>query len=172
MSMTSSSPGRLLAVVGCLALGLAGCAVEPASDTAREAPSPRAAERVKGSGTVNKPVELEKVLVRRIEPDDPIVGKFLSPAEREAAEQPVMIEVSTVEPFDPRPRSAMPVIVLNGRPLTNSWVDVEGRRLIRAVLPTVNALGRRNVVVVSWLGAEHETTSLEPLVFTLDDVVQ
>ncbi len=152
-----------------LACVLLSCISAPPSDTPKERPAVVIEKQPKGRGTVTQRATLVRVDVRVLQRDDPRVQQIIYPDALKLIRSPVLIEVKVKEPFDPRPRTSSPVIVLNGVSLGRSVVDYTTLDRIRVVIDH-SQLKARNTVAIAWTGDEESTISLEPIIFTLNDI--
>ena len=148
---------------------LLGCISAPPLDTPKERPAEVIEKPSKGRGTVSQRATIVRVDVRVLQRNDPRVQQIIHPDALRLIITPILIEVKVKEPFDPRPRTSSPVIVLNGVSLGNSVVDYTALDRIRVVIDH-SQLKAKNSVTVAWTGDEEETKSLEPKIFTLDDI--
>lgn len=173
MLMTSSSlaetPTHRL-VWGFLILLLLTSATNKAQDLAPDSPRP-ARPVVKPTRPsvvqdVRSPsVELRSVTVRRPSANQ---RKLAGENFLRTATEPLVIEVRTMRPLGNLTRTSSPVIVLNGKQLSET-IPVAADRLV-AFLPDRKMIRRTNTVVVEWLGDERLTRSKRPLVFSSRDV--
>lgn len=152
-----------------LACALFGCIPAPPLDTPKERPAEVIEKPPKGRGTFAQRSTLVRVDVRELHRDDPLVQRIIHPNALKLIRSPILIEVMVQEPFDPRPRTSSPVIVLNGVSLGDSVIDYSSPYRISAVVDR-SQLREKNAVTVAWLGNEEQTASLEPMFFTLRDI--
>ncbi len=174
MWTTSSSRGRWPWVpalgVACLGGAVVACAPDQGSDTPRLVDTVAEVVQAPGVGGSQEPLVLEGVAARRLAVGDSLLPLFLTPEELERADGPILLEVTLRAALDPRPRSSLPVIVLNGQALGGTRMDRETLRHLRVVLPSAQLLQERNVIEALWLGAEVETRSPEPLILGIGDL--
>jgi hypothetical protein len=146
--------------VGLLAasLLLAACTMHRAPLIAPEAPRERATLVEAPSGgvasrpTAVEPAEIASAEIRRAA-DDPKLLAILSRGVKRAAAM-FIIDVRTDRPLGDLQRSALPVIVLNGQPLTNTYaIDVQH---LAALVPP-DRLRSENSIAVEFLGDEVNT---------------
>jgi len=149
---------------------LSSCISAPPTDTPKTRVEPKMAivKPPKGQGTAMNKVNLVKVEVSRLKPGDPLAKSVMSPETLKRADDFVLIEVKVNKPFDPRPRTSSPVIILNGSTLVDSIVDDDRLR----VVVDRRQLKETNTVTAAWLGNERDTISQEPLTFKLSDIAE
>jgi hypothetical protein len=163
MWTTSSSPASVsgLATSVVAALGCCVACAQVAPDAPRPArmsdAQPRAS--VPAAGTVQT-LELTSVAVR---PLDDYHRRMGGAQLLKDARDPVVIEVRTERPMPPVPRSASPVIVLNGERLHNTWVILPNTLV--AIVPDRSVLKDENQVLAEWVGNAAATRSRIPLVW-------
>lgn len=151
---------RFLAWSTCSPL-LAACVAAPMID----GPGPALTEtrRVVASSTQG-PYDGQRVAIRAAEArglslDDAWLKRIVHPDDYATNRAPVLIWAEVVRPFSDLSRTASPVIVLNGKPLTNSIVVREGGDRVYAVAPDRAQLGEELSIQVGWFGALPETIS-------------
>ena len=158
-SRDSARAGLRIALPSCL-FALVACAAAPATD----APAPAL---VKMPKTVTAPKEdpyhgrrptIREVQARNVSKDDPWVKRIVHPDDIGKLRAPVLISVKVDRPFSDLARTASPVIVLDGTPLSNSIVVREETDRVHAVADGAQ-LGAALNVQVGWLGALPETLS-------------
>ncbi|MCS6915466.1 MAG: hypothetical protein RMK29_14600 [Myxococcales bacterium] len=103
---------------------------------------------------------LRSASVRELEP---ALARVAGPQFQRTATRPVVLEVRTAEPIDPTPRTCLPLIVLNGRVLPNTYARIEAPDQLLAFLPDRKLLRSVNQVWVVWAGNERQTASPHPL---------
>ena len=157
MSTTSNSRGdRPALALALLLLVLAGCASAGSNTVAPE--GPRQGPRVKPDPRVDAPVtrdqhvEIESATVRRAG-EDPALMERMNLRDSGL----MLIDVRTEQPLGNLGRSASPVIVLDGVPLTDTF-PIDPRRLVAPVEGRSLRSGE-HILAVTWLGAESTTTS-------------
>lgn len=150
---------------------LTSCIAAPPMETPKERVVSAVQEQPKGRGTLLERSVLVGINVRRLSKADVLFKKSIHPQAADEFQSPVHIAITVEKAFDPRPRSSAPVIVLNGRPMENSRVDYETLTRIDLVVDR-SRLKQRNTVRVAWIGNIENTLSDQPLVFTLDDIVE
>lgn len=95
---------------------------------------------------------------RQISPQDRVVLRYLDAAGRAALRSPVLVTVRLATPLDTTPRDAAPVVIIDGRPLYDSFFDAsEPGRLIGIVRDGRRLRTAR--VQVGWLGDLEKTMS-------------
>ena len=164
--VNSRAPTRVIAVLLASALP-AACVAPPASDT----PAPSLVAEPVVAPAIAVPVrvvaESERIRIARVEigaakSDEPLVRRIVHPKYRKGLRDPVLIQAQLVRPLGDLARAASPVIVFNGRPLTNSIVVGERADRVVAVLPNRKQLLRVNRVQVGWFG-DLERSLSEPI---------
>ncbi len=110
-------------------------------------------------------VELRSVTVRSPTAEQ---RKLASEDFWKSADEPLLIEVRTLAPLGDLTRTSSPVIVLNGKQLSETIPF--GRDRLIAFLPDRKLIRRTNTVAVEWLGDERLTRSRRPLVFNSRDI--
>jgi hypothetical protein len=184
MLTTSSSRAsacrlRLLGI-GLVAAALAGCTAaglpppERAAVTAPESPRPARAVAAQPparplaerDARQASPVELRAVVARRVERAEAV--RLGGASFADAAREPVTLEVQTMAPLGNLERDSSPVIVLNGRILSETIPLPPDRLLV--VLPDQSTFRETNTVEVLWLGDETRTRTKKPLTFRAADV--
>jgi hypothetical protein len=172
MWMISSSRGKACLQVGiCMFLGILLFVQAEAfpQDLAPDAPRP-ARPAVKppkraAQGSPSGTVELRSVTVRRL---DAKYEKLAGPEFLRTATEPLVIEVRTLSPLGNLARTSSPVIVLNGKQLSET-IPLSPNTLL-AFLPDRKLIRTSNSVRVEWLGDEALTRSRRPLIFRSRDV--
>jgi hypothetical protein len=172
MWMILSSLGKVGRQAGiCIFLGILFFALSEAmsQDIAPDAPRPaRAAVKPPKSSVQSSPsgpVELRSVTVRRL---DAKHEKLAGPEFLRTATEPLEIEVRTQRPLGNLTRTSSPVIVLNGKQLSET-IPLPPDRLV-AFLPDRKMIRTSNSVRVEWLGDEALTRSRRSLIFRSRDV--
>lgn len=140
---------------------LAACVAAPATD----APAPALVDTLP---TVSPPsegpyhgerVQIRKVQAQMVSRDDPWIKRIVHPDDYAKLRAPVLISAEVTRPFRNLARTASPVIVLNGQPLTNSIVVRDKIDRVYAVAPNRMQLGPVMNIQVGWFGALPETLS-------------
>ncbi len=116
----------------------------------------------------------ERVQIRNAEAhvvskEDPWIKRIVHPDDYRELRNPLLISAEVVSPFGDLLRTASPVIVLNGWPLSNSIVVSGKVDRVYAVSTTSERLGHTIRVQVGWLGALSETIS-EPIDLKFEQV--
>jgi hypothetical protein len=152
MSTTSSSRADrrgLAAGLGALAL-LAACTSDAPARDAPDAPRPARQTEVQPGGepTRDAPLAVREASIRPLDPADaPLAGEaFL-----QAAADPLQIEVRLAQALEPVLSTSSPIIVLNGRRLTDTRVRADRPDHLVAFLPDRAGLRETNVVHAEWL---------------------
>jgi hypothetical protein len=165
MSMTWNSRdsvrnGQTVAGLLCFFL-LAACVAAPATDT----PAPALVETLP---TVSPPSEGpyhgERVTIRKaqaqaVSMEDTWIKRVVHPDDYSKLRAPVLISAEVTGNFSDLPRTASPIIVLNGQPLSNSIVVRDETDRVYAVVPDSTKLGPVLNIQVGWIGALPETLS-------------
>ena len=153
---------RALAVL-LIAAPAGACVAPPATD----APAPAiisapVAPALARAEVTSERIRLARVEIAPVEANESIVRRIVHPDDLAGLRDPVLITVHLVRPLGDLSRTASPVVVLNGEPLTNSMVTGERYDRVLAVFPSRDALKRVNLVQVGWFGDLKATLS-EPL---------
>lgn len=155
---------------------IALCAAFPAALRAQDvrvapdAPRVRVTDPVRplaGPQEWKQPVELTSVFARSL---DSTLVRLAGEDFVRAAERPLAIEVHTVRPLDPTPRTSWPVVVLNGQVVRNSRVSPDSAQIIYGFLPDREQVRDRNTVEVFWVGNEESTRTRRSLILTRQEV--
>lgn len=149
-----------------LASALAGgCVAVPASDAPAAAvavlSAPIAAEPAR-PGTWSQRIQLARVEMTPVEASEAVVLRIVHPNDLAGLHAPVLITARVVRPLGDLSRTRSPMIVLNGRPLTNSIVTGKRYDEVLAVFPDRKLLKQVNRVQVGWFG-DLDATLSEPL---------
>ena len=142
---------------------LTSCVAAPATDT----PAPALVETLP---TVTPPTEGpyhgQRVTIRTaqakiVSKEDPWIMRIVNPDDFARLRAPVLISAEVTQPFRVRylARTASPIIVLNGTPLTNSIVVGDKIDRVYAVVPDSTQLRPMMNIQVGWFGALPETIS-------------
>lgn len=138
-------------------------------DIAPDAPRPaRAAIKPPKTSEYGSPsgtVEMRSVSVRRLDSKhEKLAGsEFLR-----TATEPLVLEVRTLRPLGNLARTSSPVIVLNGKQLSET-IPISPNTLV-VFLPDRKLIRTTNSVRVEWLGDEALTRSRRPLIFRSSDI--
>ena len=116
-------------------------------------------------GSPSRTVELRSVVVRRLDAKD---KKVAGPEFLRTANEPLVIEVRTLGPLGNLTRTSSPVIVLNGKQLSET-IPIPPN-ILRAFLSDRKLIRTSNSVRVEWLGDEALTRSRRSLIFRSRDV--
>jgi len=116
------------------------------------------------------PVELKSVAIRKLDRDKDLKTMRVNTKMLAEAKEPLVIEVRAAMPFDLRPQTSWPVIVLNGEVLRSSQFARNDPTKLVAVVPNRAMLKDRNRVEVYWVGRESSTRTKKPLTFRPEDV--
>lgn len=165
MSMTSNShdsaPRLQAAALLLCPLVLAACVAATATD----APAPILVETLptvlpSDEGSYHgERVQIRKAQAQMVPRDDPWIKRIVHADDFVKLQDPVLIFAEVAVRFSDRPRTASPVIVLNGQPLTNSIVVRDTTDRVYAVAPNDLQSGSVINIQVGWLGALPETLS-------------
>jgi hypothetical protein len=137
------------------------CVVAPATD----APAPMLAKALPSvSPPAERPYHGERVQIRKAQAQivsmgNPWIKRIVHTDDLEKLGSPILIYAEVVDRFSERPRTAFPVIVLNGQPLTNSIVVRGESDRVYAVAPSGVQLGSKMNIQVGWFGALSRTIS-------------
>ena len=140
---------------------LAACAAAPATD----APAPMLAKALPSvSPPAERPYHGERVQIRKAQAQivsmgNPWIKRIVHTDDLEKLGSPVLIYAEVVDRFSELPRTAFPVIVLNGQPLANSIVVRDRLDRVYAVAGNSAQSGSVMEVQVGWFGALSETLS-------------
>jgi hypothetical protein len=157
-----STPDWLIVAVLLCSFVLVTCVAAPATD----APAPPLVEALPTVSPPSKgPYDDERVQIRKaqaqtVSRDNPWVKRIVHSDDLVKLRDPVLIYAEVAGRFSDRPRTASPVIVLNGEPLANSIVVRQETDRVYAVVPNGTRLGQVVTIQVGWLGALHETVSV------------
>lgn len=183
-----NSPGKtsltvylLMIIGGPLIIGLAGCTSGNQSRSARaaqegpsapDAPRERLDEDVDRPPTIDSswlhPVELERVEVRQIDAE---LAELAGPSFLKEFPDALAVVVYAQEPFDMTPRDSSPVVILNGKPLDNTFLyQQEGPNVLVAFLTSSELIEDINTFEVFWVGNEELTRTLDPLTLTREEL--
>lgn len=159
-SRDSVRTGQTVAGLLCFFL-LAACVAAPATDT----PAPALVETLQ---TVLPPKEgpyhgqrvtIRKAQARTVSTEDPWIKRIVHPDDYAKLRAPVLISAEVTRPFRDLTKTASPIIVLNGQPLTNSTVMRDQTDRVYAVALNSTQLKPVINIQVGWLGALPETLS-------------
>ncbi len=162
MSTTSNFLGDRAALALALLFSwtCASSSIPVAPDAPREGPR-QAAVPPRVSGTPrDQHIEVVSATIRRAA-DDPELLRQLAP-QGNVDPNALIVDVRTDRPFGDPHRDALMVIVLNGRPLTQT-IPLGQQRLAALISPQ-DLAPRRNVVIVTRLGDRSATTSRKEFV--------
>lgn len=154
----SARAGHIVASSLCFFL-LVACVAAPAIDApepALVAAPPAVSLAIKGPYHAER-IEIRSAQAREILKEDPWVKRIVHPDDHESLRAPVLISAEVSRPFGDLSRTSSPVIVLNGKPLSNSIVVIDGADRVYAVAPDSGRLGQILRVQVGWLGALRDT---------------
>lgn len=161
MSTMSNSRAEAILFVTAMAFAslTAGCAAAGASESsvAPDAPLPAIAEPPRTAPNHYRepqPLELDSA---RLIPVSEELMKYAGPEFARTARAPMAVEARTSVPFDLRPRTSSPMLIVNGRSYPDTWAFAPDRLV--AFLPDASVLRDVNEVEAAWVGAETETRS-------------
>jgi hypothetical protein len=156
-----SASGWQTATILLCSFVLAACVPAPSTD----APAPALVDTLP---TVTPPsegpyhgerVKIRKAQAIRISKENKWIKRIVHPDDHKRLSAPVLISAEVTHRFSDQPRTASPVIVLNGQPLTNSIVVRNKTDYVYAVAPNSTKLGSMVNIQVGWFGALPETLS-------------
>ena len=159
-SRASERARTAVALQACL-FALTACVLAPATD----APAPALTETLQTvAPSETGPYDDQRVTIRTataqiVSKEDPWVERIVHPDDYENLSAPILISAEVARPFRDLSRTASPVIVLNGRPLTNSIVVRDETDRVYAVAEDSGQLGPVVSVQVGWFGALSRTLS-------------
>lgn len=151
------------AAFACTALFISACVAQPPVSDAPAAALPGIeisqaplAEPPRADGRV----QIRRAEARLVSQDDATVVRFVQPERLDRLEAPLLISVETTKPFTVQDlaKTRSPIIVLNGEPLTDSFVAGTDLSTVHAVVDGSRAPQTLRLQV-GWLGALSETIS-------------
>lgn len=177
-SNSRASSGRRIPGAEFMAMLLLGLAAA-CTPTARLAPDAPRAAITKPTQPVTHRVadlpsptlKLERVVVRRLDPKDPLVVRRLGAIALEPGVAPLSIAVGLrgrTVPLGEGDSSL--VIVLNGEPLHNTWVVPDAEYPFVAYLPDDTLIRRQNEVTLRWIGRENNMLMRQRLTFLATEI--
>lgn len=136
--MTWNFLAKTLRAAAMALAGAAGaCAPAPALDTPAPA-LPGAAPAIPVRVVIDPERErmaIRSARARTISVEDKLVKQRVHPSRRDQLNEPILVTVETATPFDATPRSAAPVVVINGQPIYGSFFDFRSPNRISAIVP-------------------------------------
>lgn len=159
-SRDNAVAGRSVALPICLIL-LTACVAAPMTD----APAPALAKTFSAATPPKEgPYDGQRVTIRdaqakTMSTDDPWIKRIVHPDDYSTLRTPILVFAEVTRPFADLSKTASPVIVLNGQPLTNSIVVHDKADRVYAVVPDSTQLELVLNIQVGWFGALPETLS-------------
>jgi hypothetical protein len=130
-----------------------------------DAPAPALVDNLPTSTAPNEgPYHGQRVTIRQaqaktVSKEDPWIKRIVHPDDYAKLRAPVLTFAEVTHRFIDLARTASPVIVINGQPLTNSIVVRDKADRVYAVAPDATELGPVMNIQVGWSGALPETLS-------------
>jgi hypothetical protein len=176
--MTSNSPAKLSTALpaAVMAIALLGACTQETVAPPVEHTTPSAAPAPALDRAVTEPIgeafpdpgrsRIVEAVAEPVSGQDERLVAIVHHDDLARFERALLFTVQVAEPFDAVARTASPVIVVNGEPLTNTVVVGPNRVVLQAAMPITGEGDGRVSVQTGWFGSLERTIS-EPVVISV-----